>query len=240
MVTGRPASHLVPFVESYIGYRSAGMPAGVHRGLPSRHLTWIISLGQPVDISVMPDRRQPGASIRALVGGLHAAPAMIDLDGSQYGIQLDLTPLGARALLGLPAGALASTVVHLDDILGRVADELVDRLASAPGWPARFRILDDVLTRVVADVPDRSPEVDWAWRRLVAASGAIEVRTLAEEVGWSRRHFGERFRQELGLAPKVVSAACCASSRRMGCSGNPAGPGWPSSPRDAATSIRPT
>ncbi len=54
-------------------------------------------------------------------------------------------------------------------------------------------------------MPDRSPEVDWAWRRLVAASGAIEVRTLAEEVGWSRRHFGERFRQELGLAPKVVA-----------------------------------
>jgi hypothetical protein len=36
----RPAPALRPLIDSYIGYRAAGRP-GLHRGLPSRHLTLI-------------------------------------------------------------------------------------------------------------------------------------------------------------------------------------------------------
>ncbi|MDQ6697040.1 MAG: helix-turn-helix domain-containing protein [Actinomycetota bacterium] len=204
MVDGQPAPHLRPFVERYVGYRIEGMAAGSHRGLPSRHLTIIISLARPVDLSVLPNRLR-GDSFSALVGGLHASPVIIEHDGSQHGLQLELTPIGARALLGVPASALASTVVHLSDLLGRVAGELVDRLTAAAAWPARFCILDEVLTRVVTDVSERPPEVAQAWRRLVATRGTIEVGALAHEIGWSRRHLGERFRQELGLTPKVAA-----------------------------------
>lgn len=204
-VASRPAAHLRPFVERYSGYRIKHAPPGLHRGLPSSHLTWIISLAQPIDVSAMPDRRQGGEAFGALVGGLHASPALIRHDGNQHGISLELTPLGARALFGLPAGALASTVVHLDALLGRRASELVDRLLGAPGWPDRFRILDDVLAQLVTDVPERSPEVSWAWHRLATTRGSIEVTALAEEIGWSRRHLGERFRAELGLTPKVAA-----------------------------------
>ncbi len=204
MVGGQPAAHLRSFVDRYVGYRIAGMPAGTHRGLPSRHLTIIISLSDPVDLSVLPDL-QPGGSFTALAGGLHAAPVIIDHDGSQHGMHLELTPLGARALLGVPPSALASTVVPLDGVLGRGADELVDRLTSAAEWPTRFRVLDDFLSSVVTDVPDRPPEVTWAWRRLVATHGRIEIGALAGETGWGRRHLGEQFRQELGLTPKLVA-----------------------------------
>ena len=37
-------------------------------------------------------------------------------------------------------------------------------------------------------------------QRVVMGSG-----DLVAEVGWSRRHFGERFREEIGLSPKVAS-----------------------------------
>jgi len=40
----RPSLPLAPYVARYIGYRFVGFPAGVHRGLPSRHLTFIVSL----------------------------------------------------------------------------------------------------------------------------------------------------------------------------------------------------
>ncbi|MGH9097474.1 MAG: helix-turn-helix domain-containing protein [Acidimicrobiales bacterium] len=153
----------------------------------------------------MPDVVQMPGSFQAFVGGLHTTPAMIRHDGSQHGVSLELTPLGARALFGVPAAELAHAVLDLEDILGTNAIELVDRVASAPGWRERFAALDDVLTQQLREGGDVPREVIWAWEQLVSTGGTIEVGTLADEVGYSRRHFGELFRRELGLAPKAAA-----------------------------------
>lgn len=54
VVAAPPHPALRPFVDRYVGYRLDGFPAGVHRGLPGRHLTFIVSLGSPIDVTVMP------------------------------------------------------------------------------------------------------------------------------------------------------------------------------------------
>ena len=38
----------------------------------------------------------------------------------------------------------------------------------------------------------------------MATGGTLTVGALAAEVGWSRRHLGERFRAEIGLTPKAA------------------------------------
>lgn len=204
MVVGKPRPQLGALVSDYVGYRIAGAEPGVHRGLPSRYLTFIVTLDGTVDLAAMPDPAQPPASFAALAGGLHARPALISHDGNQHGIQLALTPLGARVLLGLPAGELATTVLDLETLLGPTAAELVERLRGARTWTDRFFELDEVLTRTATREPRLSPELGWAWRRLTATDGRVGVGALAEEVGWSRRHLGERFRREFGLTPKVA------------------------------------
>jgi hypothetical protein len=60
----------------------------------------------------------------------------------QHGIEVRLPPLTARRLFGVPMDALANEVVALEDLLGRDADRLVERLHDAPGWAARFALLD--------------------------------------------------------------------------------------------------
>jgi AraC-like DNA-binding protein len=204
MVAGRPRARLAPLIASYTGYRIEGGQPGVHRGLPSRHLTFIVTLGGTVDLATLPDPAQPPASFTTLAGGLHASPALIRHDGHQHGIQLGLTPLGARVLLGLPAGELASTVVELGTLLGPVASELLQRLRSARTWTDKFLELDSVLARIARQRDGPAPELGWAWRRLTASHDRVEVATLAREVGWSRRHLGECFRREFGLTPKVA------------------------------------
>lgn len=204
MVTGKPRARLSPLVAGYTGYRIEGARPGVHRGLPSRHLTFIVTLAGTVNLATMPDPAQPPASFTTLVGGLHAAPALICHDGHQHGIQLDLTPLGARVLLGQPAGELVSTVVELRTLMGPVAGELVERLRSASTWTDRFREQGAVLIRIARQRDGPGPELRWAWQRLTASHSRVAVATLASEVGWSRRHLSARFQHEFGLTPKVA------------------------------------
>jgi AraC-like DNA-binding protein len=205
----RPPALLRPYVESYVGYRYAGFPAGEHMGLPSRHLTFVISFDAPLELSRLPDGSARPTTFDALLGGLHTSPAVIRHDGSQHGIQLQITPAGARGLFGLPAGDVARLVVPLDAVWGRLADELLDRLAGAAGWDERFAVLDHVLLRALAariEVPSGGRrETTAAWDRLTASAGRVAVAALASEVGWSRRHLTERFAAEYGVGPKEMA-----------------------------------
>jgi hypothetical protein len=45
----------------------------------------------------------------------------------------------------MPAAELAHRLVPLDELLGALAVELVDRLRSATTWAARFTALDELL-----------------------------------------------------------------------------------------------
>jgi AraC-like DNA-binding protein len=136
-------------------------------------------------------------------------------DGRQHGVMLSLTPLGARAVYGMPAAELADTLVSLEDLLGALGSELLDRVRSAATWTDRFAALDTLLARVVARggagpgsgaaAAEVRPEVAETWRRLVSTRGRVQVGAIAADLGWSRRHLAERFRIEVGLAPKTIA-----------------------------------
>jgi AraC-like DNA-binding protein len=202
---GSPARPLAPFVHRYIGYRYLGFRPGTHLGLPTRHLTVVVALGPPTRLSGMPDPRQEPGEFRMLASGLAARPAVIAHDGNQFGVQLDLTPAGARGLLGLPAGELAEIVVDLEDLVGPAAPELLERMAAATSWPDRFAVLDQVLERRLGVLPPAEAPLRRAWHLLVRSGGSLRVDRLADEVGWSRRHLSARFSGEFGLSPKELA-----------------------------------
>lgn len=204
-VRRRPAPPLRPFIDHYLGYRQVGFPAGIHRGLPSRFLTFIVSVGDPIDVVAQTDPRQAPDRYGFVLGGLQASAALIAHAGYQEGVSVQLTPLGCRAVLGVPAAALWSMSVEAGDVVGPVAAELRERLHLTHSWDERFALVDEVLGRIVRDETRVAPEVRQAWRLLVASGGTIPVGKLAAEVGWSRRHLAQRFGAELGCTPKLAA-----------------------------------
>lgn len=203
---GRPAGPLTGLIERYIGYRLAGFEPGIHRGLPSRHLTFIVSIGPTIDVVEQTDPRQAPDSYRTVVGGLQAGPAAISYGTVQEGVAIELSPLGARTLLGLPARALWDTSVECADVVGGRGWELWERLQGIADWPGRFAACDSVLLRWLdprALIP--AAEVTHAWRELVRSGGTAPIGHLATEVGWSRQHLTRRFGEELGLGPKLAA-----------------------------------
>jgi len=205
VAVGVPAPQLRPHVIRYTGYRQAGFARGLHSCLPSRYLTLMVSLGSPIDIAASPDPEQPPASMQGILFGLNTRSVLFRRDGDEVGISIDLTPLAARVVFGLPAGEVMNMAVRLDDVLGSAGKRLVERLQEVSGWARRFAVLDEHLTAMLHDrAPKPAAQVVHAWQRLTADSPITDVADLAREVGWSRRYLTRRFHQEAGVPPRQL------------------------------------
>jgi AraC-like DNA-binding protein len=206
---GRPSALVRDYVDGYSGYDMRGFPPGQHMGLPSRHLTLVVQFDAPITLSRFPDGSSQPQRFESLIGGFHTTPAVIEHDGNQRGVQLHITAAGARALFGLPASELVETVVPLDAVWGRTATELVERIDEADSWEARFAAIDRVLARAAAGRAEAPsgirPETAEALRRLITAAGDVDITSVANDVGWSRRHLSERFGAEYGVTPKEMA-----------------------------------
>ena len=70
-------------------------------------------------------------------------------------------------------------------------------------------MLEQVLVRALSvrvDLPCESrPETTEAFRRLTALDGRLDVATLAEEIGWSRRHLAGQFTAEYGVEAEEMA-----------------------------------
>lgn len=200
-VTRAPAPGLRPYVAGYVGYRLLAHPPAFHRGLPSQNMTLIFSIERTIDVVSQTNQQQRPRRYRAVLGGLHDSPALIQHDGNQEGVAVQLSPTGSRALLGLPAAELWDWSVEADEVTGPKGHELSERLHGTDDWAKRFSACDRVLTRLLRE-RGVVPELIRAWDSLVRTGGRVSVADLAAEVGYSRQHLRHRFTQEFGLGPK--------------------------------------
>ena len=120
-------------------------------------------------------------------------------------IEMRLAPLGAYTLLGPAVADVNGTIVGLEDLVGGEARRLGDRIQSAPTWDERRRLLDSFLLDRCAHGPAPSPEVSEAWDLLVQSGGASTIREIAREVGWSHKHLISKFKQQVGVAPRLAA-----------------------------------
>ena len=187
---------LRPHVLGYLGYRE-WLPQPFRRlEVPSGEVHVIVSFGPRVRVP---------APVQSFVAAPHTKHTIVDFDPEQHGVEIRLTPIGTHMLLGVPMHELADRVIPLEDVLGRAAAELPERLHEAPTWPERFAMLDRLLTGRLVEARPPAAEIEHAWRRLVQTHGGARVEDLADEIGWSRRHLFARFREHTGLPPKVFA-----------------------------------
>ena len=194
MIRRAPAAPLAGRVTSYYGFEVETPEPVRQREGPGADVVVILTFEEHWLID--------GERHTSFVAGLHERQVTTEHPGRSLGMQVDLDPLAARALVGAPLHELAGRTVPLEQILD--TPFLVERLAAAPEWDARFALLDEALGRRLADA-SASPEVAWAWRQLQATHGRVPIGTLAAELGWSRKRIVARFRDEIGLPPKAAA-----------------------------------
>jgi len=192
MVTRAAPPSLRGFVRNYTAYDEWSADPLCRREVPSADVTLILSPDSELRV---PERHV------SFVAALHDSHALVEHPGRQHGIEVKLTPLGAHALFGLPMHELTNRVVELDDLPGL---DLVSRLWDVDGWERRFGILDSAFAARLGDARPVSRELVWAWQRLRLSEGRAAIGALAGELGWSHRRLIARFREQIGLPPKMV------------------------------------
>jgi len=192
-------------VLRYEGYAERSFAPVTFRELPCTFVPIIIDLD--AGWTVAHREHADGAPLRlgSFVAGITDGPVMVGHGGSARCLQVDLTPLGARRLIGMPMSELANRSVPIDDVFGRFGRELVQRVGGAPDWQTRFALIDDVIRARLADAAPVDAGVEWSLRRIVGSGGSATIGDLAGELGWSHRRLIARYRDVVGLPPKLVA-----------------------------------
>ena len=147
-----------------------------------------------------PDRctRLPGA----VVSGPHGGYFVTDRAAEASVMAVHFKPGGAFPFLGLAANELLDTHVSLQDIWGKGALEIRERISAEPTDARRLQILQDALLSRLARRPEHHPAVlsalDYFRRDPSRAVGK-----LARDVGLSNRRFIDLFHFEVGVKPKL-------------------------------------
>ena len=245
LATRPSAPALRHLVREYVGY--AEWSAGAVRRLQVPHpgVTLIINLGAPLRVGRVeraPDAVAP--SFGSFVAGVHDTAVITDNTGPSSGIELNLSPLGAWALLQTPMALLANRVLSLEDVLGHPARELQallldhsspdgaaldDSLAGVARWDARFDLVDVALLHRLGSTTRAPGEVQWAWSQLASPQARRPVGDITRELGGAHpedrepnRALGPR--RECGaFGASDLAVATCGRVRLRGSGASDAG-----------------
>ena len=199
-----PDPALDGIVSDICGYRETA--AGYFRNVEYASLTvpLVISFAEPFAIGL---GKAPGDNDRfaSFAAGLFAGPVMIESFGTACCVQINFTPLGARRFFRLPMSELTDSMVVLDNVLGAEGMALREQLGNAPDWASRFDLAETFVTTRLASAAETPLEIAWAYDRIIASGGRTRISSIAEKLGWSRKHLAGSFSNAIGIGPKTLS-----------------------------------
>lgn len=197
-----PARPLGDFVHSFWDSTYALSPAKV-RILPRGTIELVINLSED-EIRIY-DSEQPARCQRfpgIVVSGAYAG--VLDIDPMKQASMLGVhfRPGRAFPFFGAALGEIANRHFPLEDLWGRSAIELRERLWSAATSLKRFQILEEALTARLR-CHSEHPAVSLALDLFGPAGIGGSVSAVADRVGLSQRRFIQVFTAQVGLTPKA-------------------------------------
>jgi len=175
------------------------------RILPSGQSQLLINLGPPQY------RVEPGPPevhipfVNIWYSGLHQGPIDTEAPHGNALLGVAFSAHGTFPWLGERMDGLSDRIIALADALGDGALRLRERLLNTPSLEARFTCVERwLLARLEAHTLIH-PAVRWAVDQIAATGGRLRIEQLATRTGFTRKHLGNLFRQQVGLSPKSLA-----------------------------------
>jgi AraC-like DNA-binding protein len=175
------------------------------RILPSGQSQLLINLGPPQY------RIEPGPPevripfVDVWYSGLHQGPIDTEAPHGNALLGVGFTARGAFPWLGERMDGLSDRIIALADAIGDGALALRERLLNTPSLEARFQVVERWLIARLKPRAIIHPAVRWSVDRIAAAGGKLSIEELAVQTGFTRKHLGNLFQQQVGLSPKALA-----------------------------------
>jgi AraC-like DNA-binding protein len=200
-----PCEPLRRHVRKIEGYDERSPGPRSRREFPEPWIVVIIEFGPALRVTLGGNARTSARHPGGFVAGLGDEFAITEHEGRQRGIQVDLTPTGARRLFGIPMSELTGQIVALRDLLPAEYRVLTGRLSASRNWETRLDLVEGFLARRMLGARLDSARVDWAVARIESCGGILDVGSLARELGHSHKHLISLFRDQVGIPPKLLA-----------------------------------
>lgn len=175
------------------------------RILPSGNSQLLINLGPP-QFRVEPgppEVRVPFIDI--WYSGLHQGPIDTEAPHGNALLGVAFTSRGSFPWLGERMDGLSDRIIALADAIGDGALALRERLLNTEAMATRFRIVERWLLARLKPRTIVHPAVRWAVDQIAASGGRVAIQALATQTGFTRKHLGNLFQQQVGLSPKALA-----------------------------------
>ncbi len=140
------------------------------------------------------------------ISGERTRPYTLDLAGRVRSVGIRFRPGGVYPFVGVPARELAGQVIELEDVLGPLAGETLERLGPGDD-PARvFAEIDALLLARLtrSGTHDIPMQVAGGLEALDRAGPSASVIELARDLGVSHRTLLRLFDRWVGVTPKTI------------------------------------
>ena len=200
-----PHSILAPYIKCiWTLEMDENTPQSIDKVLPDGTVEMIFHYGNITDsvnekgesISVM-QNCVVGQADRFMLLKTHAGAGMVSVR---------FTPMGLSYFANMPIHTLTNTRVEFEDIWGKEANELNDKLWYATSFNNRVAIINDFFIELLKQKqPVFNRRVETALAHIHLNNGVFKVKELADKVAMSERNFNRRFTESVGLSPKAYS-----------------------------------
>jgi AraC-like DNA-binding protein len=198
-----PLSPLAPWVRMLWYVRAPDAIPGRERVLPNGNTQIVINLARDFCTGCSED----GSTFRqasSLAVGIRGRYGIIDLCDLAEMVGVVFAPGGMRRFVHEPTADFSFAETDLDDVWGRGAATLRERLIESPTPAAKFRVLEDELLGRLRP-GSVHPAILLALEKIQNGKAKISVRDLCAATGYSSRRLGQLFGEEVGVGPKMLA-----------------------------------
>lgn len=139
--------------------------------------------------------------------GVTDLPSVVDgqYAGALNIIGVDFTPGGAYRFFHWRMKDIKYKVTSLADIIGQAVHEIEERIAVAINSRQKVQVVQDFLWNLFLR-KSTDPVFEYCIQTINASKGAITIKQLEQDTGYSSRWLNRKFEDCLGISPKSYSS----------------------------------